>query len=126
MTDIIGPIIALFVLAFVAWKGYKKYKRPVLWFGFIPILSIAHALMGMYILGLAFQYDSAPENFPLFARILSPSYVGVGVFGLPLEALGFPDSIAYSVAFGLNGILIAVLAVLLIQWLQKRKANITA
>ena len=120
MNEYAGSIAAFLVLIFVSWKGNKRYKKPALWFGFVPVFSIAHALMGMHILMLAFQYDSNPEQFPLFAKILAPSYITVGLFGLPLEALGLSDSIAYTAAFGLNGILLAVLIVLAIQWLQKR------
>jgi len=123
MELMIGIIIALIALILAAWLGYKKYKKLVLWLVFVPIFSIVHAILGWHILELAFRYDTKPELFPLYATILSPTYAGVALFGFPLEAVGFSDGIAYSIAFGLNAILVSVLIVLIIQWFQKTKSS---
>jgi hypothetical protein len=121
MDGAIGLIVALIVLILVSWKGYSKYKKPLLWLAFVPAFSIIHTYLGLLVLALAFQYDSNPEQLPLWASITGPTFIGVGVFGLPLEAIGFSDELAYSMAFGLNAIAVAVLIAFFIQWVQKRK-----
>ena len=121
MERILGKIIAFLVLILVSWKGYKKYNRPGLWIGFVPLFSIIHTIMGWYILTLAFHFDSKPDQFPLFASILMPTYAGVSLFGFTLEAGGLPDDIAYSIAFGFNAILVAVIIALAVQWVLKRR-----
>lgn len=121
MDGTIGSLIALIVLILVSWKGYSKYKKPIIWLAFVPAFSIFHTYLGWHVLALAFQYDSKPEQFPLWASITGPTFAGVGIFGLPLEAIGFSDELAYSMAFGLNAIVVAVLIAFIIQWFQKRK-----
>ena len=123
MESTIGTIIALLLLVLTAWLGYKKYKKLVLWLILFPVFSIVHTILGWHILELAFQYDAMPELFPLYASILSASYAGVMLFGFPLEAVGFSDEFAYTIAFGLNAILVSVLSVLIIQWFQKKRAS---
>jgi hypothetical protein len=123
MDGMTGSIIGLIILILISWKGYKKFKKPILWLGFIPIFSIIHNYLGWHILALAFRFDSNPDQFPFWASIVGPTYIGVGVFGLPLEAIGFSDDFAYTIAFGLNSILIAVLIVLIIQWIQNKMPN---
>jgi hypothetical protein len=120
MGMIIGTTIALLVLVLVAWVGYKKFRKPIPWIIVLPIVSIVHTCMGWYILGLAFQYDSQPDQFPLFASILAPTYSAVNMIGIPLEVIGLSDDIAYSFAFGLNAILLTTLVILIAQWIMKR------
>ena len=121
---IFGSVLALIVLTVVSRAGYKKFKRPMLWVVVLPIVSIVHTFMGWYILGLAYQYDSQPDQFPLFASILAPTYSAVNMIGIPLEVIGVSDDIAYSFAFGVNAILLTTIVILVIQFsikLVKRK-----
>jgi hypothetical protein len=126
----IGSVIAFCLLIFVSWTGFKKYKDGLLWLGFVPIFSISHYILGWYILGLAFWYDGNPNQVPLFAKMVGPTYSGVILIGYPLEAIGLGDDLAYSIAFGLYGICIAVLIAFIVQWVKKgiliRKLNKTS
>ncbi len=118
----IGTIIDVCLLIIVSWVGFKKSNNRSLWLGFVPLFSIIHAILGWYILALAFQYDSKPEQFPLFASILAPTYSCVILFGYPLEAIGLGDDLAYSIAFGLNAICISLIIAFIVQWIKRRKS----
>ena len=126
MGMIIGSVLALIVLIVVSWAGHKKFQKPILWLIVLPVVSILHTLLGWYILGLAYQYDSQPDQFPLFASILAPTYSAVNMIGIPLEVIGVSDDIAYSFAFGINAILLTTIVMLIIQFsiklAQRKKA----
>jgi len=90
-----GLSISFLVMALIAWRGYQKYKKPILWLGFMPILSVAHSFLGLYLLGLGFSFIGRENLIPYWVKFLSPTFIGVKFLGLPLEMLGLHDNLAY-------------------------------
>ena len=71
-------------------------------------------------MALAFANIDTQNQLPLYAKVISPSYIGVALFGLPLEATGIGDTIAYTAAFGLNSVFLGIIIIFIIKWLRKK------
>lgn len=72
-----GTILASAILVLTSLHGYRKYEKPILWLGFVPVFSILHTYLGWYFLALGFRHLDHPEEVPLNAWLLAPTYVGV-------------------------------------------------